>query len=264
MRPRSWASPRTCAAFTVIAASASSGARWSCVQASEQTSGRLVVNALPGLKSVASAIAAPASTSARAGGIGRSRNSALAGSSTPVTSLAASGRDAVRARRLEVVDASRAELDGERDRAALRELVAVQAQREPRVAARGQVAACLRGVERATLEEDVRRVRKLRRLRQHLGQARSRDTRRVSRLGRHRVRAEPGRRAARSAHSAQRRELGRRGRGRSRTSPPTSSCRGASIQPAWRSTRLSSSGAPSARVAATVERMPPPAACSSS
>ena len=51
--------------------SASSGASDSCVAASEQTSGRLSQNALPGLKSVASATAAPASTSARAGGIGR-------------------------------------------------------------------------------------------------------------------------------------------------------------------------------------------------
>ena len=41
---------RTCAAFTVHAASASSGARPSCVQASEQTSGRLSQNALPGVE----------------------------------------------------------------------------------------------------------------------------------------------------------------------------------------------------------------------
>ena len=106
----------------------------SCVQASEQTSGRLSQNALPGLKSVASATAAPASTSARAGGIGRPRKSALAGSRTPVTSLAASVRDAVGAGRLEVVDRPRAELDGERDRARLGELVAVEAEREAGVA----------------------------------------------------------------------------------------------------------------------------------
>ena len=60
------------------------------MQASEQTSGRLSQNALPGLKSVASAIAAPASASARAGGIGLPRKSALAGRRTPTTSLAAS------------------------------------------------------------------------------------------------------------------------------------------------------------------------------
>jgi len=43
------------------------------------------------LKSVASATAAPASTRSRAGGIGRPRKSALAGSRTPTTALAASG-----------------------------------------------------------------------------------------------------------------------------------------------------------------------------
>ena len=79
-----------CAAFTVHAHRASSGAIRSCVAASEQTSGRLSQNALPGLKSVARATAAPASISARAGGIGRPRKRALAGRSTPVTSLAAS------------------------------------------------------------------------------------------------------------------------------------------------------------------------------
>ena len=105
------------------------------MHASEQTSGRLSQNALPGLKSVASAIAAPASTSARAGGIGRSRKSALAGSSTAVTSLAASARTPSGAGRLEVVDRARPELDRELHRAELGELVAVEAKREPRVAA---------------------------------------------------------------------------------------------------------------------------------
>ena len=89
-RPLRSARASTCAAFTVHAESASSGASPICVAASEQTSGRLSQKALPGLKSVASATAAPASTSARAGGIGRLRKSALAGRSTPVTSLAAS------------------------------------------------------------------------------------------------------------------------------------------------------------------------------
>src|SRR4029079_8766058 len=90
IRPLRSARSSTCAAFTVHAESASSGASSSCVAASEQTSGRLSQKALPGLKSVASAIAAPASTSARPRGIRRPRKSALAGSRTPVTSLSAS------------------------------------------------------------------------------------------------------------------------------------------------------------------------------
>src|SRR4029078_1349471 len=60
IRPRSW-KPRTCAALTVDAARPSSGAGPSWVHARVQTTGRLSQNALPGLKSVASAITAPAS-----------------------------------------------------------------------------------------------------------------------------------------------------------------------------------------------------------
>ena len=60
------------------AVSASAGESFSCVAASEQQSGRLSQKALPGLKSVASATAAPASTRARPGGIGLPRKSALA------------------------------------------------------------------------------------------------------------------------------------------------------------------------------------------
>ena len=67
-----------------------------------------------------------------------------------------------------MIDRPGAELDGERDRARLRELVAVQPQREPRVAARRQVAARLLGVEGSALEEDVRRFREPSRLREHL------------------------------------------------------------------------------------------------
>ena len=75
--------------MTVHAASASPGERRSWVAASAQTSGRLSQNELPGLKSVASATAAPASTRARAGGIGRPRTRALAGSSDRDDALAA-------------------------------------------------------------------------------------------------------------------------------------------------------------------------------
>ncbi|MFN7143608.1 MAG: efflux RND transporter permease subunit, partial [Myxococcota bacterium] len=52
-----------------------------------------------------------------------------------------------------------AELDGERDRTRLGELVAVQPEREPRVPARLEVAAGLRGVERSALQEHVGRLR---------------------------------------------------------------------------------------------------------
>src|SRR6266511_3647048 len=120
------ARPRTAAALTVQAVSASAGPRCSCVAASEQTTGRLSQKELPGLKSVASAIAAPASTSARADGVG-------------------SGR-------LQMVDRAGAELDRQLDGPLLGELVAVQAEDESRVAACLEVAPCLRGVERAPLE----------------------------------------------------------------------------------------------------------------
>ena len=148
--------PRTCAALTVQAASASAGLSPSCVQASVQTTGRLSQYALPGLKSVASATAAPASTSARAGGIGRPRKSAATGSSTPTTSLAARAATPCRARRLEVVDRAGAELDREWHGAELGELIAVQSQRQPGGATGLQVAPRLVDVERAALDEDVR------------------------------------------------------------------------------------------------------------
>src|SRR5206468_2342039 len=77
---------------------------------------------------------------------------------------------AVLPRRLEVVDGACAELDRERDRTLLRELVAVEAQCEPGVLARPQVAPGLRRVERAALEEDVGGVGELRGVGQYLGQ----------------------------------------------------------------------------------------------
>ena len=68
----------------------------------------------------------------------------------------------------EVVDRSGAELDRQRNCTLLRELVAVQAQRQPGFGASGEIAPRLVGVERATLEEDVRGLRDLRRRREHL------------------------------------------------------------------------------------------------
>ena len=63
------------------------------------------------------------------------------------------------ARRLEVVDGARAQLDCERDRALFGELVAVQAERETGVAACFEEPARLSHVERPALEEDVGRLR---------------------------------------------------------------------------------------------------------
>ena len=257
------ARPRTCAAFTVHAASASAGERPSWVHASEQTSGRLSQNALPGLKSVASATAAPASTSARPGGIGRPRKSALAGSSTPTTSLAASARtpSSPVASRWSTERAPSSTASGIAPLS--RELVAVEAQREPGVAARLEVAARLRRVERAALEEDVRRLGEPRRFRQHLGEREVEVGVGVVELGRDRVGAEPGRDAAGGADRAERREL------RVAVEPVAGLRleRGRPVRAASSrvpSTRRASAVLAAARVARTVERIPPPAACSSS
>ena len=109
-----------------------------------------------------------------------------------------------------MVDRPRAELDGERDRPRLRELVAVQPEREPRVPARRQVAARLLRVERASLEEDVGADGDLRRLGEHLREQEV-DVRVGPCVGvfrRHRVRAEPRRDATRVPHRAELRKLG--------------------------------------------------------
>ncbi len=111
-------------------------------------------------------------------------------------------------RRLEVVDRARPQLDRERDRAALRELVAVEAQREPGVAAGDQIAARLRGVERPALEKDIGRGRESRRVGQDLCEREVEVRVGIGGLGRHGVCAEPGRRAARRGHGPKRLELG--------------------------------------------------------
>ena len=115
---------------------------------------------------------------------------------------------AVVSRGLEVVDRARAELDRERDRPLLGELVAVEAQREAGVPARFEVPARLRGVERAALEEDVRRLGEPCRLGQHLGEREVEVRVAVGELGRHRVSAEPGRDPTRGPDRAQGGELG--------------------------------------------------------
>ena len=69
-----------------------------------------------------------------------------------------------------MVDGTRPELDRERDRTGFRELVAVQAQCEPRIRAGIEVATRLLGVERAALDEHVGGFGDPRRVREHLSQ----------------------------------------------------------------------------------------------
>ncbi len=107
-----------------------------------------------------------------------------------------------------MVDRSRAQLDREPDRARLRELVAVQAEREPRGPARFEVAAGLIDIERAPLEEDVGRLRELRRVGQDVGDQEGDVRIAVGELGRDRVGAKPRRDATSGANSTQLRELG--------------------------------------------------------
>ena len=136
-----------------------------------------------------------------------------------------------------MVDRARAELDRERDRARLGELVAVEAEREPGSAARLQVAAGLRRVEGAALEEDVRGLGEPRSLGQHLARARSRGRRRASSnsggtaCAPSQVGTPPAARIA-----AQRGELGLAVEPVAGLRPPRSSCRRASIQPRCRRT----------------------------
>ena len=87
-----------------------------------------------------------------------------------MTSLAGERADAFVPGRLEVVDAPGAELDRQLDPARLGELVGVQAQRQPVLGAGLEVPARLRGVERALLQEDVRRLGDPDRLGEHLGE----------------------------------------------------------------------------------------------
>ena len=69
-----------------------------------------------------------------------------------------------------MVNRNRAELDRERDRTGLRELVAVESERQACCGAGLEVAACLGGIEGPALEEDVGRFGDRRGLGQHLGE----------------------------------------------------------------------------------------------
>ena len=264
-RPSRSARPRTCAALTVQAASASAGDSFSCVAASEQHE----------RQALAERAARVEVGGERDGGAGvdegaprrhRPAEEERARREQDADDVARRERPhAVRSRRLEVVDRPRAELDRERDRTLLGELVAVEPQREAGVAARLEVAARLGRVERAALEEDVGGLGERRRLGKHLGEGEVEVRVGVAvELRRHRVRPEPRRDAAGGPDRAQRRELGvavepvaglRLERRRAVPEHPPA------VAFDDRRGRPSS---PAARVARTVERMPPPRACSSS
>src|SRR5207249_8579505 len=101
-------------------------------------------------------------------------------------------------RRLEMVNRTRAELDRQRNRTLLGELVTVQAERETGPGTGGEIAPGLVGVERASLEENVGRLRDLRRGREHVGQCEVEVRVRIVELRRHGVRTEPRRDPTRS------------------------------------------------------------------
>ena len=146
----------------------------------------------------------------------------------------------------------------------LGELVAVQAQREAGCPAGLEVAPRLRRVERSALEEDVGGLGEPRCLREHLREHEVEVGVRIVELGRHGVRAEPRRHApaariARSdASSVSRSRPYPDFPSNGRRPVPRASSRGA------RARRRARPSSPAARVARTVERIPPPAAWSSS
>ena len=95
-----------------------------------------------------------------------------------------------------MVDRARADLDRERDGSLLRELVAVQPEREAGRGASFEVAPGLLEVECSAFEEDVGRLGDPGRLGQDFGQREVEVCLRVLELGRHCMGAEPGRDAA--------------------------------------------------------------------
>ena len=109
---------------------------------------------------------------------------------------------------LEMVDRSGSELDRERDRPRLRELVTVEPEREPGLGAGEQVAPRLIHIESAALEEHVGRLRNARSAGQDVGQREGEVGVGAVELRRHRVRAEPCRYAACVPHCPQAGKLG--------------------------------------------------------
>ena len=102
-----------------------------------------------------------------------------------------------------MVDRAGAELDRERNRTALRELVAVQPQRQSAAATRLEVAPRLLGVEGAALQEHVGGVGELCGVRKHLGERELEIRVGVHELRRHSVSTEPRRCASGGADRTQ-------------------------------------------------------------
>ena len=107
-----------------------------------------------------------------------------------------------------MIDGARAQLDRERDRPRLRELIPVEPQREARVPAGFEVPPRLGRVEGAALEEHVACFGEQRRSRQNLVEEEVEIRVGVAELGRHGMRAKPGRDAARCPDCAELCELG--------------------------------------------------------
>ena len=108
---------------------------------------------------------------------------------------------------LEMVDRPRAELDRQRDRPLLGELIAVHPKCETGGPAGFEVTASLVDVERSLLEEDVCGDREVRRLGQDFGKRKVEIGIGVGELRWHRMGAEPGRDPADLTNRPQRREL---------------------------------------------------------
>src|SRR5919201_3753148 len=162
-----------------------------------------------------------------------------------------------------MVDRAYAELDRQANRAELRESIPVQAQNQPSFGTRGDVTPCLLGVERAALEEDVRRLGQLGCSRQNLAEREVEVVVGSAELRRDGVRAQPRWDPTRRPYRAERRQL-------RLTIEAVADFDSKLVVPARsihsRCRRTASARATSsaARVARTVAMIPPPAACSSS
>ena len=176
------------------------------MQASERSSGRLVVNELPGLKSVASATAAPASTSARAGASAdRGRGRLQEAARRPRRYSRAPPPPAPVASRWSMLRAPSSIASGTAPLSVNWSPWRRSASPAPRQASRNRRAWAR--VERPALQEDVGRDGETRRLGKHVGEDVVEVRVRIAMLRRDGVCAEPRRRAAGSANRLQRREL---------------------------------------------------------
>src|SRR3954452_12076142 len=106
-----------------------------------------------------------------------------------------------------MVDRASAELDGELNGTWLGELGAAEPQGEPGRGARLEVAPRLRHVEGTTLEEHVRGLGDARSFWQDFREREVEVCVGIDELGRHGMRAEPGRDSSRAGDRTQRREL---------------------------------------------------------